>query len=616
MALAQSKNATGARGASVIDRLPAPIPGMILAAFVLTAVLLTAHREVLSGELIDTDSYMHLVRLRAVIADGAWHDGFFARDNAPFGMALHWTKAYDLIYLALAAPIAALVGWHTALAWAAPAIGPLAIFALILAAVWAVAPICDAAERRLVGIVLALAPMLLLYGAIGDTDHHAMVVGAWLLFMGFALRVALGGGLRQGVWAGLAAAFALWLSVECVLGVALGIALMGVAWVREGEGLRRVSLGFAGTFGLAMVLVLAFDAPYGGWLEAEPDRLSILYIAFALLLALLWGALALAPQLAGAWQARLVVAVAGAVLSAICLAVLFPAVFAPEQAVFGAALGVASWNEVDEMVPAFRRLNIGIIITGGPAIGLAVAMARAWWERRTPAGPAWAAFALMLALLTALGLRHLRFLIYPEVMAALPIAVLLNQMGPFIDRMAPASLRLFGQTLAGVAVLAGPMLLGGAVAAATGDTPPERLGCGVRTVAPVLNDPRFMGSTNLVIMSHPNEAPDLLYWTEHRVVAGPYHTNVEGLRDLLDFFTSRDDSKALAIAALRGIGFVMFCTGDLPITDPAGGGRQDLYMRLLHGEVPRWLAAQPWPAGITSELHLFRVVSPPRGMGR
>jgi len=610
MAVAQANRATAGQGASVIERLPVPLAGVALAAFVLTAVLLTAHPEVLRGDLIDTDSYMHLVRLRAVIADGSWQGGFFPRDNAPFGMVLHWTKAYDLMMLALAAPLAAFVGWGRALMWLAPAIWPLAVFAVVMAGAWAIAPICETAERRLAGIVLALAPMVLDYGSVGDADHHVMVVAAWLLFMGFALRVAIGGGLRQGVWAGLAAALALWLSVECILGVALGIALMGLAWVRDGEGLRRASLGFAATFALAMALLLALDAPAGGWLEAEPDRLSVLYVAFALLLALLWGVLALLPQRAEAWRARLGVAAAGAALCAICLAALFPAIFAPEQAVFGAELDDQVWNDVDEMVPVFRRFGTGIMLTGSIAIGLAAAVALAWRERRTAAGQSWATFAVMLALLGALGLRHLRFVIYPEALAALPVAVLLNRIGPFVDRVAPASLRLFGRTLACVAVLAGSLLLGGAVAPAAGDSAPARVGCGVRAAAPALNDRRFMGGADLVIMSHPNDAPELLYWTAHRVVAGPYHTNVEGLRDVLDFFTSRDDAKAQAIAARRGIAFVMFCGGDPSVVDALGADREGLYRRLRSGDVPRWLAAQPWPVGIITNLRLFRVVSP------
>ena len=615
MTLARSAASMARIRRPLLDRVPDAAPGLFLAAALAIMILFFHNPQVLLGDLIDTDSYMHLVRLRSLLADGGWHWGFFARDNAPFGMVLHWTKAYDLIYLALAGPLAAFVGWQTALAWVAPAIGPLAIFALILAAVWAVAPICDASKRRLVGIVLALAPMVLVHGSIGDADHHVMVAAAWLLFMGFALRVAMGGGPRQGLWAGLAAAFALWLSVECILGVGLGIALMGLAWVREGEGLRRVSLGFAATFGLAMVLLLAFDAPYGGWLEAEPDRLSILYVAFALLLALMWGTLALAPQRVGAWRARLGVAVAGAVLSAICLGALFPAVIAPEHAVFGAGREAGIWDLADEMLPPFRSPAAGILLMGGPVIGLAAAMALAWRERRTMAGPAWAAFAIMLALLGTLGLRHGRFVIYPEVLAALPIAVLVTRIGSFVDAVAPAFLHLFGRVLLTALVFIGPIFLAGVVAAATGEAPSAMPNCPVRAVVPALNDLRFMGGVDLIIMTQPIEAPELLYWTEHRVVAGPYHTNVEGLRDFIAFFTSRDDAAAQLTVTRRGIAFVMLCAADITGAHAVDPNGPELYARLLRGEGPSWLAEQPWPAGMRTDLHLYRVVSPNGGGG-
>ncbi len=491
--------------------------------------------------------------------------------------------------------------------------GPLATFALILAGVWAVAPLCSASEQRLVGFVLAIAPMVLFDGSIGDADHHVMVVAAWLLFMGFALRVAMGsGGRRQGMWAGLTAAFALWLSVECILGVLLGIALMGIAWVREGAGLRRASLGFAASFALATILLLALDAPYGGWVQAEAGRLSILYAAFALLLAVLWGALAMAPQAAEAWRARLAVAAAGAMLAAICLTILFPGVLAPEHAVFGGENELQFWNEVNEMQPAFRHVNTGILAVGAPTIGLAVALALAWRKRRRAAGPAWAVFALMLGLWTALALHHVRFAIYAEALAALPIAVLLTRVGPLAERLAPPSLRHLAHVLACAVVLVGPNVL----AAIAGAVPAQAQGnvyCPVSSVAPALNDPRFMGGSDLIIMTPPVEAAQLLYWTGHRVVDAPFHTNVEGIygitHDLIQFMTSRDDVAARAVVARRGIAFVMLCPGDRTGADAVDSDGRELYTRLLNGEVPSWLKSQPWPAGVTSDLRLFRVLS-------
>ncbi len=614
MTLAQRKGWRATLRRPLLERLPPAVPGLLLAALMATAILIFQNPQVLRGELIDTDSYLHVVRLRSFLADGGWHGSFFLRDNAPFGLVLHWTKAYDLIFLALATPVAALAGWDTALALVAPAIGPLAACALILVGVWAAAPVCRATEQRLVGIALALGPMLIYEGSIGDADHHVIVVGAWVLFMGFALRVAMGGSLRHGLWAGLAGALALWISVECILGVLLGIALMGLAWVRAGGRLRRENLAFAATFALAMAALLAFDPPYGSWLQAEPGRISILYVTFAGLLALLWAALTLAPQGPRAWRARLAVASAGAVLSALCLVVIFPEVLAPEHAVYGSNDELRLWDEVNEMQPAFRHPNIGSLAMGGPAIGLAVALALAWRQRRTAAGSAWAIFALMLFLLSALALRHVRFALYPDALAAVPIAVLLSGVEPLVDSVAPDALRHFGRAFIGMVVLAGPTFVASALAAAVPETQQDNAFCAVSPVASALNDPRFMGGADLIIMTPPVEAAQLLYWTGHRVVDAPFHTNVEGIygitHDLVQFMTSRDDVAALAVVARRGIAFVLFCPGDRTGADAVDPDGRKFYTRLLNDEVPGWLAPQPWPAGVTSDLRLFRVVLP------
>lgn len=596
----------------LLARVPAATPGLVLAAALAVLVLVVANPQVLRGDLIDTDSYMHVVRLRSFVADWNWHGGFFPRDNAPYGLVVYWTKAYDLLYLALIAPIAPFVGWQSAVVLVAPAIGPLSIFVLILTGIWAAAPICDAAERRIVGVVLALAPMMLVFGAIGNADYHVVVVAACLVFLGFALRVALGGGVYQGLWAGVAAALALWLSVECILGVSLGIALMGLAWIRDGARLRRAILAFAVAFPLGMAAALAFDPPNGDWLRLEAGRISILYLAFACLLALLWAGMALAPQAPRAWRARLAVASVGVVLSAMCLAALFPGVLAPERAVFGGDDELRFWNEVGEMQPAFRHPGAGVMFVGGAAIGLVAAIGLAWRDRRKPAGLAWAMLAVMLAFLTALGLRHLRFVTYPEALAALPIAMLMTRIGPFIDEVSPTYMRAFGRVVVAAAVFVGPFLLAGVVAAATENTQPARSNCAVRVVAPALNDPAFMEGRDLILMTQPIAAAELLYWTGHRVVDAPFHTDVEGIHgithDLIQFMTSRDDVAARAIVERRGIDYVMLCPSDRTGADAAGPDGRELYSRLLSGQVPGWLRPRPWPAGVASDLLLYRVV--------
>jgi hypothetical protein len=580
------------------------LPGL----FVLSAILaaqLAASPGVWRGEMVDPDSYMVLARLKQVLADGGWSGGLFPRDNAPYGMVLHWSKAYDLIFLALAAPIAALAGWNAALAAVAAVIGPLGIVALILAAAWAAAPVLETPGRRFLAMVLALAPTVVNYGTPGSATHHIPIVVGWVAFMGFALRVAARPDQARGIGAGVAAAAALWLSTECIPGVMLGISTMGLAWVREGGAHRRPNLVFAAAFAALTIALLQFDPPYGGRLAPVADRLSVVYAAFALLLLLLWLALALAPQRAGAWPARLAVAAIGSALSAFLLWFLFPHLLAPETAVFGPELGPRFWGLIDEMRPSYRDLHTLLLLMGGPAIGLAAATAFAW--ARPGAGRwAWAWLALMQAALMVPGLLHARFAVYPQVLGALPTAALLAGIGPLLERLSAPSLRLPVRALAIALIVVGPLLAAGLAGKERAPARPVAGNCSVRGVAAALDDPGFMGGTNLILLTHPDQAPETLYWTGHRVVAGLYHLNVDGLSDAVAVATARDDAKAREILERRGVAYVLVCAA----APPPGTGRDEaqLFHRLERGAAPEWLEARPWPAPIKSGLRLYRVL--------
>ena len=61
---------------------------------VLAAMLvLRVFPELLSGRLMDTDSYMRLVRVRR-LAEMGWFDGTIPRSNAPFGRFESWPGCF------------------------------------------------------------------------------------------------------------------------------------------------------------------------------------------------------------------------------------------------------------------------------------------------------------------------------------------------------------------------------------------------------------------------------------------------------------------------------------------------------------------------------------------
>ncbi len=67
------------------------------------------------GALWTADGYMRLVRVEALYETGDWYDGVVHRSNAPYGESLHWTRPFDVVLLAGAAPLAPVVGFKTAL---------------------------------------------------------------------------------------------------------------------------------------------------------------------------------------------------------------------------------------------------------------------------------------------------------------------------------------------------------------------------------------------------------------------------------------------------------------------------------------------------------------------
>ncbi len=106
--------ARGERQASAKGR-PASSALVIVIAWMLFHLLLAAAHDtpILTGGLLGPDSYMRMVRVEALLDTGAWYDHRIERSNAPFGEELHWTRPFDLLLLAGAAPLAPLLGWKT-----------------------------------------------------------------------------------------------------------------------------------------------------------------------------------------------------------------------------------------------------------------------------------------------------------------------------------------------------------------------------------------------------------------------------------------------------------------------------------------------------------------------
>ena len=87
-------------------------------------LVLKGNAPVLNGVLIDPDSYMRLARVEHLWATGAWFDPVFPRIGPPEGLALHWTRPFDVLLLAGALIASPLLGFKAGLYWWGAFLGP------------------------------------------------------------------------------------------------------------------------------------------------------------------------------------------------------------------------------------------------------------------------------------------------------------------------------------------------------------------------------------------------------------------------------------------------------------------------------------------------------------
>ena len=146
------------------------------------AVLVIHSSPVLTGGLVGTDSYMRLVRLTELLANGQWYDSTIARSNAPYGEVLHWTRPFDVLLIILAAPVALFTGWQSGLYWASVVVSPFLLLSCGLSLIWAMAPLLRPNRWLLPAIAIFIQPAILTYSLLGRADHHGLLLLVFVFY--------------------------------------------------------------------------------------------------------------------------------------------------------------------------------------------------------------------------------------------------------------------------------------------------------------------------------------------------------------------------------------------------------------------------------------------------
>ncbi|HSM03691.1 MAG TPA: hypothetical protein VK858_03680 [Longimicrobiales bacterium] len=590
---------------------------VVLAVAVGTFTTLLTPPEVRSGQrYLDTDDYTRLLRVRELATGGSWFDATLERANWPDGDTLHWTRPMDVVLLAAVGVVAPIGGLDDGLRSAAIVVPPLLLFAILLVATWAAAPVGDPRLRFAVPVVLLAQPALVFYGRVGRADHHALILLCFAAALGFALRGLEEPERRSWAWGlGLSCALGLWTSTEFLLPLALFLATGMAVWVGQG--------GITGVFQRRWTGALAAGVAAALLLERAPDlgmaaydRLSWVHLLVTALAAGVWvAATRIGTEADRSARGRAVVGLATAAGAGLVVWLAAPGFFGgPMVAVTDPV--VRRWlSQVPELQPRLLPVDLTragvLVVVTGCAVAVTVWLAA---RVRRDGGGGRGLLLAGLVLFLGIALVQVRWVTYVGVLAGPAAAAVLAGRFRGVEAISPEPL---APRIAALGVLLlGPLVVGGAMVALAPDAPTDSLAeppssCDMEAVAAFLDPAGPLGPGPWTVAAHMDLGPVLLYRTPHRVLATPYHRNRHGIRAVYDLFTHTDGTTAADRARRLGAHFLVACPSrDRAFAPSAPGEGPTLLERLLAGDPPPGFRELPAPAALGAQ-RVWRVVEDP-----
>ncbi len=539
---------------------------------------------VFAGSLNDPDSYMRLERIYQGVQAGHLTN-FVARDGPGRGVMVEWSRLLDALIWAMAAPLAMFLGWKQALFVAGIALGPLGAGALGVALAFAAEPF---APKRFLWFAVAaggLLPGIAVFGLPGTVHYHVLLLALIAATGGFAAR-AWEGETGPAFLAGLSGGFAIWLTPETMPFILMIFAAVLGRWLMLpiGAAVAACAAGFIDVIGFGF----AIDPPVGGYAVVEDDRLSVIYVVLGLFL--LAGALGLwRLEQAGYWRRWRWAGAAGIAALILAWVGLFPQVAEGPYGLMTPAQMRGFFGAMTELQPLHPWQGPQFLLPG--VLALFFTLWRCALGRGIAGRWLWGWAALCIAVSLVLAQKFILFVEFPALAGAVLLPRMLSDVSfAWLDRpgMAAAGRLAVVMAMLAVPVLAVPALAPAPSRAAALAAGPE---CNLRYIAPVLAP--YAGQT---VLASGDDAPELLYRTQVRVVGSIYQHGLPGYFALRQIFRS-NPADAPAIMAQAGVKLVLVCPGrprnptvaDLPPTT--------LWDALHNGTPPAWLTRIAAPPG-------------------
>lgn len=552
----------------------------------------------------DNDSLLRMVEVRDLIGGQGWFDLHQYRMGPDGGFVMHWSRFVDAPLAAIVLAVSAVTGSIATGEVVAQVAWPMLLMWLALATLLRIA-------RRIDPDWSAL-PMLTVGGTSlyfigvfkpGDIDHHNVQL---VLTLVAVAALATSQGFKAGLVAGVASALMLAVGMETLPYVAVAGLVAAVGFLIGAQGGAEKASGFAAGFAGFGLLAFVATVPADAWFAAQCDAYSIPQFSIALLAGAGLAGAASIDALRRSFTRRLVaLAMLGAIVAALVV-VFFPQCLAGPYSGLDPRLQKFWLDSVSEAQPLWKILatdpSIAVAYYVTPLIALVLL---AWQMRTTKPTQAGVVILAFLAVAVLVSIWQVRGSIFSVSLATIPLArwVGAHRRGVASGTDKLANIRLVVAWLLSLNVVWAGI---GAVGAATVQTPDAAEAEAARQTCDRAADYALLGTMpNTTVLAISNLGAPILFHTGHRVLAGPYHRNIEGDLAALDALMG-SDAEAAGVAKRYHVGLVALCRGNSETSSIAAWAPAGLLAALVADRAPNWLERLPETEG--KPLELFRVL--------
>ena len=571
------------------------------------------------GELAGPDCYMRLIRVLDLYNTGRWYDPVLLRSNAPYGEKLHWTRPFDILLLLGSVPITLLADFKSALFWWGVAISPILMTVTLIALHWSTRPILSKDGPFLVVFIFFFQLGVLSYYQAGRPDHHSLLILVFVLSIGFTLRIILKPFKILFCYiAGAISALSIWISVESILPTCIILVVLGFLWVLENGDFSRKSLYYS----LALFIITGFsmilERPWYDLATEDLDSLSVVHWSVLGFISLFWIIVSAFNRYTGLFQkatSRLSFSLVGIAIVAIAILLFFPKFYDGPYANVDPRIIPIWLDKVSELQPLLSKsasLAIPVQLIASAIVcfpflfylllrGTSVANWKGW---------IYISLSLLVLILVSL-FYQIRWSAYAQVLLSIIMTEIMSRVLIWRKRQKGVLWKVLRESLV-IAIFSTAFLVMGLLA----DTITKRgkLDRSHQTISLVrlceyLSEPERRGEQNLRILAYIDFGAEILYRTQHEVIATPYHRNGRGIMDTYDIMTADTDEKALELMQKRQIDVILLCPTS---SESAFYSKPEqistFYQRLSQNMIPHWLRKVELPRDLSSLFLLFEIV--------